>query len=110
MRGQKWPWAGPAPKVEKRCVETVVPNWRALSEVLSGIKSVPCMDCGQTFDPACMDFDHARGKKSFTISNAVERAGRRWQEFLDEIAKCDVVCSNCHRIRTKRRRREGHGS
>ena len=50
-----------------------------------------------------MDFDHVRGEKKFCIGHH-----RRYgdAELLNEIAKCDLVCSNCHRIRT-RKRREG---
>jgi hypothetical protein len=29
---------------------------------------------------------------------------RSWQSILDEMAKCEVVCANCHRRRTARRR------
>ncbi len=44
-----------------------------------------------------MDFDHVRGKKLFNIANGRYRT---WKSVIIEIAKCDLVCANCHRIRT----------
>lgn len=66
------------------------------------LKSVPCMDCGGTFDPICMDFDHRPGTvKEFCIGTRLQLSLER---ILAEIAKCDIVCANCHRIRTHRKR------
>jgi len=65
------------------------------------LRSVPCMDCGNSFPSICMDFDHrVPSLKLFAIS--------AWRGYSpaaieNEIAKCDVVCSNCHRIRTQSR-------
>ena len=71
------------------------------AEMIRDMKSVPCMDCGQTFTPECMDFDHRPGvDKRFQISQS---SWRTEQEIQAEIAKCDVVCANCHRARTKQR-------
>src|SRR5213592_3239392 len=53
----------------------------------------PCVDCGED-DPIVLEFDHLRDKK-FAISAGLQ--SRPWQDVLDEIAKCDVVCANCHR-------------
>jgi hypothetical protein len=47
------------------------------------------------------EFDHLNDK-AFEIGN--QFASRNWQSILDEIAKCEVVCANCHRRRTARRR------
>ncbi len=69
-------------------------------EILDRLKSVPCADCGGTFPPVCMDFDHVGDDKSFTISRASTRS---IETVLAEIAKCEVVCANCHRIRTASR-------
>ena len=66
------------------------------------LKARPCQDCGNHFPPECMDFDHVRGEKKFMVSANV---GSSWSATVEEIAKCDVVCSNCHRIRTRKRRR-----
>jgi hypothetical protein len=60
------------------------------------------MDCGGTFPPECMDFDHRPGeKKLFGIGQGLRR---KLEALLAEIAKCDLVCANCHRIRTHRLR------
>lgn len=69
-------------------------------DVLDELKSVPCADCGGTFPPVCMDFDHVRGVKLFSVSRASTRS---IETVLKEIEKCEVVCANCHRIRTASR-------
>jgi CHAD domain-containing protein len=62
--------------------------------------SNPCVDCGEG-DPIVLEFDHLRDK-SFAIGPELSR--RNWQSILDEMEKCEVVCANCHRRRTARRR------
>lgn len=63
-------------------------------------KDKPCADCGQRHPYYVMEFDHVRGEKKFNIAPV---KGARWmcsfQDLVDEIAKCDVVCANCHRYR-----------
>jgi hypothetical protein len=71
-------------------------------EELEALKSVPCADCGGRFPRVCMDFDHVRGDKVASISQMI-RMSYSWDNILDEIAKCEVVCSNCHRVRTASR-------
>lgn len=60
-------------------------------------KNKPCADCGILYPWYVMDFDHQRDKE-FNISNNFYTFGI--EKLLVEIAKCDVVCSNCHRLRT----------
>lgn len=68
---------------------------------LADLKRFPCVDCGGTFPPCVMDWDHRPGEeKLFQLGTAV-RWGRT--AALAEIAKCDLVCANCHRIRTSQR-------
>lgn len=67
-------------------------------EVIVAAKDRPCMDCGGVFPVVCMDFDHRPGtEKKFSIGGSGP-----WSEsaMREEIAKCDVVCANCHRVRT----------
>jgi hypothetical protein len=59
----------------------------------------PCVDCGES-DPIVLEFDHL-ADKAFTIGEGLR--DRNWDSVLAEIAKCDVVCANCHRRRTARR-------
>jgi hypothetical protein len=68
--------------------------------LLTYFETHPCVDCGER-DPVVLEFDHLRDK-SFAIGPALSR--RSWQAILDEMEKCEVVCANCHRRRTARRR------
>ncbi len=67
---------------------------------------MPCLDCGNSYPLVCMTFDHTHGEKLFEIAYA-RNHGMDWQKVLEEIAKCDVVCANCHNIRTRNRGPEG---
>lgn len=56
-----------------------------------------CVDCGES-DIVVLEFDHRGGKVK-----AVSRfKGYKIETLMAEIAKCDVVCCNCHRRRTAR--------
>lgn len=74
---------------------------RIYETVIVVVKSEPCADCGNHYPPECMDFDHVRGKKLFNIGTSYTRYSM--EKLLAEIEKCDIVCANCHRIRTKNR-------
>jgi hypothetical protein len=54
-----------------------------------------------------MDFDHVSGKKENNVGTMVAHGWNR-DRVLAEIAKCDLVCANCHRIRTKKRKETGN--
>jgi hypothetical protein len=69
---------------------------------VSAVKARPCADCGVQYPSHVMDFDHREpAKKKFQISHNYMRP---MKSIMAEIAKCDVVCANCHRIRTHERR------
>jgi DNA-binding transcriptional MerR regulator len=61
-------------------------------------EKVGCMDCNTKFPYYVLDFDHVRGKKVDNISKMVK--WYKYDDIIEETKKCDVVCSNCHRIRT----------
>ena len=63
----------------------------------------PCADCGGRFPPAAMQWDHLPGtEKVADVANLLRRLCKA--RVLDEIAKCELVCANCHAIRTVNRR------
>jgi hypothetical protein len=74
----------------------------AVRELVAGLKSQPCADCGGRFPPFVMDFDHVRGKKLGLISR-MSTGRMSAAKILAEIDKCEVVCATCHRIRTQLR-------
>jgi len=73
---------------------------------LYALKSRPCADCGGSFHPAAMQFDHLPGpRKLRDVSTLVVRGCTRMA--IEEIAKCELVCANCHAVRTYLRRASG---
>jgi hypothetical protein len=68
--------------------------------LLEYLTAHPCVDCGEP-DPVVLQFDHRdRGSKVGYIAHLLVR--KPWSTVLREIEKCDVVCANCHRLRTAR--------
>lgn len=66
----------------------------------------PCKDCGGKFHFSAMDLDHRPGvKKVGSVSEMIAR-GRPSSEVKREAEKCDVVCANCHRVRTWKRNQQ----
>lgn len=74
-------------------------SYAALRALITFEKAGGCVDCGER-DLDVLQFDHVRGAKKFTIAS-----NRSIARVRDEIAKCEVVCANCHSRRTARRRR-----
>lgn len=77
---------------------------KALREWMNEIKSQPCIDCGHSYPICCMDFDHRKGTvKTYNVGSMFAHHYSR-KLIESELSKCDLVCSNCHRMRTKERR------
>lgn len=87
--------------------EYVWPGLKALRSqkhaIVDELKRAPCIDCGHTFPSVCMDFDHVRGVKKASITQIV---AAHWSVdvLMTELEKCELVCANCHRIRTHKNR------
>lgn len=94
-------------RLRKRNLPTRPNTARGKRAWITQEKRQPCMDCKRTFPPVAMQFDHIleRGPKLFMLSQAVSEK-RTFEEIKDERAKCDLVCANCHAIRTSRRHGE----
>jgi len=55
----------------------------------------PCVDCGEA-DLRVLDFDHREGTEKSAEVMKLAKAAYSWARVMDEIAKCDVRCRNCH--------------
>jgi hypothetical protein len=66
-------------------------------------KDRPCVDCGGRWPAIVMEFDHRpETAKKFNLGD--QRARKNGLKVVqEELAKCDVLCPTCHRIRTLRR-------
>jgi hypothetical protein len=79
---------------QKRALHSRFKEW-----YLSLKAGKPCADCGGIFHPVAMQWDHLPG------SDKVGDLGTLWRRhnkdlILAEIAKCELVCANCHAVRT----------
>lgn len=78
------------------------PTRQALVDHVEILKREPCMDCGNSFPTECMDFDHVRGTKRYNIGTILSKT-LSMELLQEELDKCELVCANCHRIRTRKR-------
>lgn len=72
-------------------------------EFLIKVKDVPCADCKVKYPFYVMDFDHQNVKDK--VQEVSYMFTRNWSldKIRLEVEKCEVVCANCHRIRTYRK-------
>ena len=93
-----------------RSAEKLPPSWRRRLEAQDRNDEIKlqrgCADCGWAEWARGLDWDHVRGVKVLSVASLIAN-GRPWTEIEEEMAKCDLVCANCHRIRTAERRRSG---
>jgi hypothetical protein len=73
-------------------------QYERLKHGLIKLKELPCADCGGVFPPYVMDFDHFdASQKRFDVGRARKHS---LALLKSEIARCELVCANGHRIRT----------
>lgn len=78
--------------------------WDVRREYINTKKNAPCSDCGGTFHPEAMDFDHRPGEKKLANLAVLLNRAVIIEVIQAEIERCDLVCANCHRVRTAKRR------
>jgi len=64
----------------------------------------PCVDCNTRYPYYVMDFDHLEGFEKLSNVSLLTRQAFSLERIEEEMAKCELVCSNCHRKRTHKRR------
>jgi formate-dependent nitrite reductase cytochrome c552 subunit len=88
---------------KSRYVERHRARWRSHQKLLDDLRRVPCLDCHKFFPTYAMEFDHRDPtQKRSGVTRLIGRTST--EKLLAEAAKCDIVCANCHRMRTYRRR------
>jgi len=64
-------------------------------------KGGECAQChiqvGEEWPPVCFDFHHCKGKKEYNIAKLINSWNSKRALVLEELQKCIVLCSNCHR-------------
>ncbi len=83
----------------RRSQLTAARRWMA--EIKSG---VPCADCGEIFPIYVMQWDHLPEFQKIDEVSAMVSSRTR-EAVLEELKKCELVCANCHVIRTANRAR-----
>lgn len=66
------------------------------------LKNNPCTDCGGIFHPQAMHWDHLTDKRK-DVATMVHH-GYSKAAITKELLKCELVCANCHAVRTVTRR------
>ena len=84
-------------EVRKRNIKVLELN---RARIIAYLVEHPCKDCN-TDDIRVLEFDHLRDK--FKNVSKLLQSSYPWETILKEIDKCEVVCANCHRIRTMQR-------
>lgn len=85
------------------------PSWQRRLEHQDRVDALKlawgCFDCGWAGWARGLEWDHVRGRKRGSVATLIAN-GASWRDIEIEIAKCVLTCSNCHRIRTLRRRKD----
>jgi hypothetical protein len=92
-------------KNRKKRAESIRRKNQKSRDFMDSLKDKPCVDCGKSFPPCVMDFDHR--DKQQKKKNVGQMLGCSKDRILEEAAKCDIVCANCHRIRTYTKQQYG---
>jgi hypothetical protein len=89
-------------KNKKRYMASAKRRMERMLEIIRQAKRRPCADCGVTYPYYVMDFDHRDEEIKTEVLNELRYESE--DTIRAEIAKCDVVCANCHRERTHQRK------
>lgn len=73
-----------------------------LDKIINEYKSKPCTDCAKSYPPYVMDLDHIDPSNKFLKISSMRRKRMSFDLIKEEMDKCEVVCSNCHRERTNK--------
>ena len=58
-----------------------------------------CITCGNN-DIRVLEFDHREPSSKLSTISSLVAMSSSWSKILNEIGKCDILCANCHKIKT----------
>jgi hypothetical protein len=90
-------------KMKARAVVHKAKQRGIIMKYIKETKDVPCTDCNTKYPYYVMQFDHIGTDKLFNIADCYS-GGFSLDKVRQEVAKCEVVCANCHAERTWERR------
>lgn len=95
----------PAATEKERLIRNEISRkaYQRRAEFLRELKNQPCADCGREYPHYVMEFDHVIPQKGDRFNRLIGFA-----RLVDEMAKCEVVCANCHNIREWERKHHSH--
>ena len=70
-------------------------RWTLRKQEAIELKGGKCQICGYSKCPAALEFHHTNPKEKDFDWNKMRL--RSWESIINELAKCVLVCSNCHR-------------
>ena len=73
---------------------------RAAKDKIRALKDNPCTDCRERHPYYVMQFDHKPGETKVECVAVMVSKNAAWARIEKEVAKCDLVCANCHAKRT----------
>lgn len=76
-------------------IKAVAKRRRKIKEMAIAYKGGKCQACGYNKYQGALDLHHVNGKKEFSIGD--KGYTRSWEKVREELDKCILVCSNCHR-------------
>lgn len=85
----------------QKYIDKAARHVKRMREMVQAIKEESgCIDCDTDYPYFVLEFDHREPTKKVNCVATLVSNGYSEKAILNEIKKCDVVCSNCHRIRT----------
>ena len=95
---KKWYQKDTEIKIAKRRRTSEIARQINLKYIRGLKESNSCTDCGKFYPFYVMHFDHLPG--SIKVSGLSQMRTWSLEKIKTEIAKCELVCANCHAIRT----------
>ncbi len=85
----------------KEAIKKKANEWRLAQRIIffQWLKTQSCIDCNIS-DIRLLEFDHIQNK-SYSIADKIGEV--KFEVLMLEINKCEIVCANCHKIRTAER-------